>query len=293
MNTHNILRHTKMCATAIALIFLALPCSTMQAGSLIRVLQFNLRLISSSDGNNNWYYRCNDVAAYCHDVRPDMFGLQEVTPAQRTFMINAMTEYASVGLGRDGGQTGEHCPVFYLKSKYELEKSGTFWLSDTPDKVSNTWGAACRRIVSWTILRNKQTGERLCYANTHFDHVSESARDKSSRLTKQRLREYAPGLPIIITGDYNCTPTSTCYQRMIEPDGTFPMHEAWRDARIKEGYEGTFHSWGTIAVEKRSRIDFIFHTPDIKSLRCVTDDSSKRPRMLSDHDTVYADLELP
>ena len=80
---------------------------------------------------------------------------------------------------------------------------------------------------------------------------------------------------------------------MIEPDGTFPMHEVWRDARVKEGIEGTFHSWGTIALAKRNRIDLIFVTPDIKVLRCVTDDGSKRPRYLSDHDTVYADMELP
>lgn len=293
MNTHNTLRQAAHRAMAAVLLLCAIPCTTMQAGSLIRVLQFNLRLISSSDGNNNWYYRAEDVAAYCHDVQADMFGMQEVTPAQKTFMEKTMTEYACIGLGRDGGSSGEHCPVFYLKSKYALENSGTFWLSDTPEVVSNTWGAACRRIVTWTILRDKQTGERFCYANTHFDHKNESARDKSSRLTKERLAQYAEGLPIIITGDFNCTPTSTCYTRMIEPDGTFPMHEAWRDARVKEGIEGTFHSWGTIALAKRSRIDFIFVTPDIKVLRCVTDDGSKRPRYLSDHDTVYADMELP
>lgn len=275
---------------SLVLFAMALP---MTAGSTIRVLQYNIRLISSSDGQNNWYYRCKDVVAYCRSVHPDVFGMQEVTPAQRTYMMNCMTDYACVGKGRDGNQSGEHCPVFYLKDKYTLEKSGTFWLSDTPEVVSNTWGAACRRIVTWTQLRDKKTGERFIYANTHFDHVSESARDKSSVLTKERLSQYGEGLPIIVTGDYNCTPTSKCYALMLNCEGTVPMCEVWEVARVKEGLDGTFHSWGTIAPSNRDRIDYIFVTPDINVLRAVTEDSSKRPRLLSDHEPVYADMVLP
>lgn len=273
-----------------ALLAMTLP---MAGGSTIRVLQFNIRLISSSDGQNNWYYRRQDVVAYCRVVSPDVFGMQEVTPAQRTYVMNNMKDYACVGLGRDGNQSGEHCPVFYLKDKYDLEKSGTFWLSDTPEKVSNTWGAACNRIVTWTILRDKTTGERFCYANTHFDHVSEAARDKSSVLTKQRLTQYAEGLPIIVTGDYNCYPESNCYALMLNAEGTVPMTEVWEAARVKEGPDGTFHSWNTIALANRHRIDFIFVTPDINVLHAVTDDNTKRPRLLSDHDPVYADIVLP
>ena len=263
------------------------------AGSTLRVLQFNIRLLTSSDNENQWKYRCEDLISYCRVVNPDVIGMQEVTPTQRTYVIANLPDYACVGLGRDGGQSGEHCPVFYRKDLFTLERSGTFWLSDTPEKVSNTWGAACRRIVTWTILRNKKTGERFLYANTHFDHQNESARDKSSVLCKQKLEEYAQGLPIIITGDYNCYPDSKCYALMLNCEGARPMREVWESARVKEGPEGTFHSWGTIAMGNRKRIDFIFVTPEINVLRAVTDDDTKRPRMLSDHDPVFADVRLP
>lgn len=261
---------------------------------MIRVLQFNIRYLNTSDGKNVWANRRQDVMTFVHDTEADIFGLQEAVYTQVQHFQASMKEYAMVGEGRDGGTGGEWNPVFYLKEKYELVNSGTFWLSDTPEvKGSNTWGAACRRILTWVILKKKDTGEQFLYANTHFDHVSTSAQEKSAHLVKQRLKEYAKGLPIIVTGDFNCTPTSKPYAMMLSKDESFPMLEAWQHARSKQGNEGTFHSFGSIEVTKRNRIDFIFLTPDIRSLRCITDDETSHPCLLSDHVPVYADIELP
>ena len=271
-----------------------LLCATpMHAGSPLRVLQFNIRIINNNDGENNWYYRQGDVVAFCRNVCPDVIGMQELTEAQRAYMIECLPDYSCIGLGRDGGQKGEHSPVFYLKEKFVLENSGTFWLSETPERVSRDWGAACNRVFCWTILRNRQTGERLFYANTHFDHASELARDNSAILSKQRITEYAQGLPVIVTGDFNCSPFSNCYSLMINTEGTRPLCDAWKDARISEGMVGTFHGWGKHPSEESHRIDFIFTSPDINVLRVVSDDYTRRPRMLSDHTPVYADVVLP
>ena len=266
----------------------------VQAGSMIRVLQFNIRYLNTSDGKNIWANRRQDVMAFVHDTEADVFGLQEAVNTQVQHFKASMKEYAMVGEGRDGGTGGEWNPIFYLKAKYELVKSGTFWLSDTPDvKGSNTWGAACRRIMTWAILKSKETGEEFLYANTHFDHVSTSAQEKSAHLVKQRLKEYAQGLPIIVTGDFNCTPTSKPYALMLSQNEFFSMQEAWQHGRSKQGNEGTFHSFGSIEVSKRNRIDFIFLTLDIRCLRCITDDETSHPCLLSDHVPVYADIELP
>ncbi len=275
------------------LVLVLLPLQ-IQAGSIIRVLQFNIRYLNTNDGKNVWANRRQDVMTFVHDTEADVFGLQEAVHKQVQHFQASMTEYEMIGEGRDGGMGGEWNPIFYLKAKYDLVKSGTFWLSDTPDvKGSNTWGAACRRIMTWAILKNKVTGEQFLYANTHFDHVSTSAQEKSAHLVKQRLKEYAKGLPIIVTGDFNCDPASKPYEMMLSPNESFAMLEAWQHARSKQGNEGTFHSFGSIAVNKRSRIDFIFLTPDIRSLRCITDDETSHPCLLSDHVPVYADVELP
>ena len=266
----------------------------VRSGSPLRVLQFNIRIISASDGNNNWYYRCKDVVSFCRNVCPDVIGMQEVTVPQRTYLLECLSDYACVGLGRDGGQNGEHSPVFYLKEKFTLEDSGTFWLSETPERVSQDWGAACRRIFCWTILRNRQTGERFFFASTHFDHVSELARDNSAILSKQRLTQYAQGLPAIVVGDLNCSPFSNCYSLMLEArEGTRPLCDAWTDARSSEGMTGTYHGWAKLPSDDNRRGDFIFTSPEINVLRIVSDDYTRRPRMLSDHNPVYADIMLP
>jgi len=295
MNTkHLIFRNPgRVLAVLLFSALMAIP-SSMMAGSMIRVLQFNIRLTSSSDGNNIWYNRQKDVLTFVHDNHPDVFGLQEATYPQMKNFINSMKEYGYVGQGRDGGTSGEWCPVFYLKAKYEVLNSGTFWLSDTPDVVgSNTWGAACRRILTWAVLKNKETGEEFLYGNTHLDHRSTVAQENSPHLIKERLQGYAEGRPIIVTGDFNVTPTSKTYSLMISSDEFFPMYEAWQHGRATIGNEGTFHSFGSIAVENRSRIDFIFMTTDLRCLRCVTDDETSHPRLLSDHNPVYAEIELP
>ena len=118
MNTHNIIRQMKQRTMMIALLLCAIPCTTMQAGSLVRVLQFNLRLVNSGDGNNNWYYRAEDVAAFCHDLRADMFGMQEVTPTQKVFLKNVMTEYEAKFSAKGN-------PIFKLTAERQMPKNLT------------------------------------------------------------------------------------------------------------------------------------------------------------------------
>ena len=96
-----------------------------------------------------------------------------------------------------------------------------------------------------------------------------------------------------MTGDFNCTPISKPYALMLSQNEFFSMQEAWQHGRSKQGNEGTFHSFGSIEVSKRNRIDFIFLTLDIRCLRCITDDETSHPCLLSDHVPVYADIELP
>ncbi|MCK7540963.1 MAG: hypothetical protein MZV63_63770 [Marinilabiliales bacterium] len=59
--------------------------------------------------------------------------------------------------------------------------SGTFWLSATPDVPGSVgWGAALTRIATWVRLYDKTVKDTLLYMNTHFDHISDSARVMSS-----------------------------------------------------------------------------------------------------------------
>ncbi len=47
---------------------------------------------------------------------------------------SVLTDYASVGAGRDDGvKAGEMNPVFYRKDRFDMVRTNTFWLSETPE----------------------------------------------------------------------------------------------------------------------------------------------------------------
>ena len=76
-----------------------------------------------------------------------------------------LTDYASAGAGRDdGAKAGEMNPVFYKKDKFDLVRTITFWLSDTPEVPgSKGWGASLPRIVTWMELVKKDTHDHFFF----------------------------------------------------------------------------------------------------------------------------------
>jgi hypothetical protein len=86
----------------------------------------------------------------------DVFGAQEVRHGQLEYMVEQLPDYKYVGVARDdGAEKGEYCPVFYRKKLFKLLDSGTFWLSETPDKPSKGWDGRCCRICTWAYLERK------------------------------------------------------------------------------------------------------------------------------------------
>ena len=256
-----------------------------------RIMTFNIRLLTSVDSNNVWANRKDAVCNYLKKVKPDVFGLQEATNPQMQDITKGLPTYAFVGVGRDDGiQGGEYSPVFYLKDKYKLIKSGWFWLSETPDVPSLGWDAACRRICSWAILQDIKTGNSFVYANTHLDHKGPKARNNGAMLIKERLNRIANNLPMLITGDFNVTADSPCYT--IMKTRLFPLNDAYVIAGKRAGLKSSFQDFGRIPDNKGEKIDFIFLSPNLEVKKAVISDSRlKNGLFLSDHNPHYADLD--
>ena len=82
-------------------------------------------------------------------------------------------------------------PVFFRKDKFDMVRTITFWLSDTPEVPGSMgWGASLPRIVTWMELVDKNSHEHFFYFNTHFAHDSDSARIMSSKILLERSRQY-------------------------------------------------------------------------------------------------------
>ena len=108
---------------------------SMQARTF-RIMTFNIRLATSSDGINAWDYRKADVVQYLNAMKPDVFGMQEVKSGQLKYLADTLKAYAYAGVGRDDGKDGgEYGPVFYRKDRYQLMGSGTFFIGLVKDNA--------------------------------------------------------------------------------------------------------------------------------------------------------------
>ena len=58
---------------------------------------------------------------------------------------------------------GEFCPIFFNTYRFELIESETFWLSETPEKISVGWDAALERICTYARFKILKTIESFGY----------------------------------------------------------------------------------------------------------------------------------
>lgn len=277
--------------TALLLALTALTASAQRQKPVkARIMTFNIRLENKGDGKNNWEMRFLQVGEFLRKSKADIIGMQEVKQLQLDDISRALPSYAHVGVARDDGkQSGEYCPIYYNKEKFELINSGTFWLSETPETPSTSWGSACRRIATWAILRDKETFKNIVAVNTHLDHVSDEARQNGAMLIKERISRMTSELPVVLTGDFNVDQSDPVYTKLATR--IFPMKDAWTSAPSPKGPAYTFHDFGKIAPADAHKIDFIFVTPKIQVKKStIVDSALGNGRYLSDHNPHTADI---
>lgn len=181
---------------------------------MIKVISYNIRLNTGSDGDNRWDNRKHASINMINDEKPTIFGLQEAKPEQVQYLAENLPQYGYIGVGRDDGKSkGEHMAIFYLKDEIELMDGGTFWLSETPEKPSKGWDADCIRTCTWTKLKIKSTGKEFVYLNTHLDHVGIEAKRNGLALIVERAKELAPdNIPVFLTADFNAVTSSPIFE---------------------------------------------------------------------------------
>lgn len=250
------------------------------------VMSYNIRYGTANDGLNSWDRRRKASSEMIMEQRPAVFGVQEALDYQLEQVVADCPGYKYVGVGReDGKHEGEHMAVFYDTGRVDLEKWGTYWLSETPDVPSKGWDAACRRTATWVLLRDKECGQHFYFVNTHLDHVGVEARTKGLAIVVERIGGMNPeGYPMILCGDFNVYPDDPCLK-----DLRAMMKDA-RDEAKSSDYGLTWHGWG--AVRGRQPIDFIFYKGFASCSKFYRVDGRYDGRdFVSDHYPVRADLE--
>lgn len=273
----------------VAFVLLVASCGR-QPEAKVDVMSFNIRLDHVADSLNNWKYRKDNAAKMIAYYAPDVVGMQEVLKNQLDDLKNRLPQYTALGVGRaDGKEAGEYCSLFYKIDRFELIKNGNFGLSETSDTIGvKGWDAACERIVTWAILKDKASGKKLAVFNTHFDHVGKVARRESAKLLLAKMHELAEGLPVILTGDFNGTVDSEPIT--ILSDGG--MKNAYSVASTVYGPAWSFQNFGRIPVENRQLIDFVFVNGQVSADKFRVIDDKPDDGYLSDHTPIIAGLTL-
>lgn len=260
---------------------------------LLKVMSFNIRYGAANDGTNSWPQRKDLVLDTIKVADPDLLGLQEVLGFQAEFLKGNLKGYAFHGVGReDGKEKGEYVPLMYKTSRFELEDSGHFWFSETPEIAgSKSWDSSLPRMLSWVALRDLKNDRVIIFSNVHFDHRGPQARLESAKLMRERWEEFQGEMPLIITGDFNTDEDRAPYAALVNADG-FTGTKLIDSYRVinpeRSPNEASFSKW--VGVRKGTRIDWIIHSPDLVTRNATINYTQDGGRYPTDHYPVEAVL---
>ena len=169
----------------------------------ITVVSANIRGFNQDDkGNTHWFVRAPLLVKTLQKAAPDIIGMEEVSKVQYDYLKKSLCGYNSETLYSDDDAFSGSTPLFFNTAKFDLVQKGGFWVSETPEKMSKGWDAACYRVCVFLVLRQKSDGRTFAVFNTHLDHKGAEARVNGVRMIAERMKAYGD-IPCILLGDLN------------------------------------------------------------------------------------------
>jgi len=256
----------------------------------ISVMTYNLRLDVAVDGDNAWPNRKENLVSLIRYFSPDIFGTQEGLPHQIKYINDQLKNFEVIGQGREGGNKGEYSALFYNKNKFKILKENTFWLSQTPDKVSKGWDAAYLRICTYALFLDKKSNSKFWVYNTHLDNKGVKARQGGVKMILEKIKaENSQNYPVIFMGDLN----SKLQDKVISIISNQMVDSKTVSIEKPFGPEGTFNNF-KFDKPVTLRIDYIFIPKDnsVKVKKYAILSNSKDLKYPSDHLPVLVHLQI-
>ena len=248
----------------------------------LKVISFNIRCCDDKDGHAI-SERAPRLAAATEPYDADVIGIQEYKPRwEEHFEKYFGKAYEIYNVYRDDAKP-ESTPILWKKDKFNCLDKGCFWLSDTPEVMSDGWDdLGYKRVFEYVILEDKESGEKFTFMNTHYG-FGDDCQIKSTRL----ICRYASSLsdyPTFVTGDFNMTPSYAAYKLMTE-------NLTDVNAVTAKETRATFHGY---APEKHpdSHIDFCFVNDKVRPLHYEIIDKTYDGKYPSDHYGLFIKLEV-
>lgn len=259
----------------------------------LRVMSYNIRIDTPSDGDHVWSRRRDHLYELLKFHKPDVIGIQEALDVQIADLEREFSAYLRLGVGRDSDCTGEYAAIFFNRERLVEIESVTYWLSESPDVPGSVgWDAAHPRTSTVAKLADTKNGRRLYIVSTHFDHAGKIARENSAELVATRTVAQASreALPLVLLADLNCSEGDPTYERF--------KRSGLQDARgvslsTPYGPPDTYIGPGfNVRFESTGRYDYIFVSKELQVWRFATLTDNYRGVCPSDHYPVVCDIEL-
>lgn len=179
----------------------------------IRVVTYNI-LFNLYDHNldheNRWPQRLSRVVELIEEMRPDVWGVQELFQSQLNDLLPYIEEtyafYAKPCI------SGELNGIFYRKERFKVLDSQVMYMSTTPE-VPNS------ETLTMLQLEDIKTGKCFAVFNTHLSFSKIEKREFQTRFIAKKLEMFAQKMPVILMGDMNTFPHRLDLNRLPFYDG--------------------------------------------------------------------------
>jgi len=277
------------CIYFVVTVLTSLTVTRAQEKLSMKLISWNIRLETESDGPHAWRFRREAVVDFLKQEQPAIIGFQEALHAQVEYLQTQLGGYSFVGVGRaDSHEAGEYVPVFYDTARFHMMNAGHFWLSETPEIAgSKGWDALCERMVSWVRLQEKRSSRQLLVVNTHLDHIGVEARKMSVDMLLAFLAGHTEE-ELILMGDFNFSPDDPNYPRLTAALTDARQIEPTWEERERPTYTGFDQD-----EENDALVDFIFLSKGILPVSYRVPILNTGKLIPSDHRPVVAGLYLP
>lgn len=275
-------------------------------------MSFNILREDLGGEGHLWADRKQAVLKMIDVNYPTLIGLQECSWTIREDILKADSRRKAIGNSVNNDESGytstSSNSIIYRSDIYEVVKSGQFWFSDTPDKVSNVWTAKYQpkpRVCTWARFKVKNTGKEFYHFNIHlhngsaYNFLSDTyigdSRTRSLNLLFDRIAaENTSGLPVIITGDHNEGDDSSNATSDLGSD----VYEAYQNSgytssRWLASGADTGRTLNSFADKATSVLDHIYVNDACNVTRFYVDRNAyEGVTYVSDHYPVFCELTL-
>ena len=256
------------------------------------VMSFNIRIQLSTDtGEQNWESRKDGCVKAILKHSPDILGLQEATTGQKSFIMKELPKYIMIDGSTKPGTINEESeswfnPILFRADRLELLDYGSFWLNEDQTPEKKGWDAEHVRTANWVKLRFRKSGQIIFLFNTHFDNIGERARQESSDLIVEKIKEIAGSDAVVfLTGDFNAQGGD----KSLKPLGSY-LQEAAGTVK-KADKTPSFNDFGRKGGKPASIDHILYRNAEARSFY-VIDEPKFGVKYISDHYPVISEFVI-